>query len=373
MSSSPPAIRTRVSRMRTLPQLISLVGGILVLIASVQAVSTFRAGGSPLELLIDFVLISTPGVAFLFVGFWVADSEIEPQYFPRLIAWILGGIVVMFGFVVLRDLHPGVTVEWRLGTQALALTIGSIGGLLIGIQETTARMRTKQLERQTETLEAYTDQLEARERKLERQNEQLEQFASVVSHDLRNPLNIAQGRVELLKAESESEHIDSIDRALSRMEELIEDLLTLARRGKLVNEFSKTDFRSLSESCWANVATSTAELRVTGIRPIRADPNRVQQLLENLYRNAVEHGGENVTVTVGSSDDGFYIEDDGPGIPERARDDVFTAGYSMTTDGTGFGLSIVKEIVDAHEWKIRVTTGSEGGARFEITGVEFAE
>ncbi len=76
-------------------------------------------------------------------------------------------------------------------------------------------------------------------------------------------------------------------------------------------------------------------------------------------RNAVEHGGEDVTVTVGELDDGFYVEDDGPGIPENARDNVFDVGYSTTEDGTGFGLSIVKQVADAHGWTIRVTDGSE--------------
>nr|WP_079991684.1 ATP-binding protein [Halobaculum gomorrense] len=75
---------------------------------------------------------------------------------------------------------------------------------------------------------------------------------------------------------------------------------------------------------------------------------------------------------VGVLDDGFYIEDDGPGIPENKREDVFDAGYSTAEDGAGFGLSIVKHVAEAHGWEIQVTDGSEGGARFEITGIEFA-
>jgi len=82
-----------------------------------------------------------------------------------------------------------------------------------------------------------------------------------------------------------------------------------------------------------------------------------------------QQGGEmrQVTVTVGTLPDGFYIEDDGPGIPADEREDVFDAGYSTTEDGTGFGLSIVEEIADAHGWEIRAAEGSNGGVRFEIT------
>ena len=78
---------------------------------------------------------------------------------------------------------------------------------------------------------------------------------------------------------------------------------------------------------------------------------------------------------IGELDDkeGFYVEDDGPGIAADDRKQVFEAGYSSTREGTGFGLSIVKEIVEAHGWEIRVTEGTNGGARFEITGVEFGD
>lgn len=358
-SSRVSGIQTSIAEMGPLPRIITLTGGVMVLLAIVQAVHTFRTGGNLLELFIDLILLATSGVALAYAGVWIADSEMDSQYIPRFIAWVLGGVVIMFGFIFLRYLHPGVTVEWSLGTQALALTIGSIGGLLIGMQEIKATIRT--------------EQLEEREQRLRRQNEQLEQFASVVSHDLRNPLNVAQGRLELLEEEYDSEHISPIDRSLIRMEELIEDLLTLARQGDQVSEFTATDLAGISGSCWANVATSDATLQVKMTRRLRADPTRVQQVLENLFRNAVEHAGDHVSVTVGDLDDGFYIEDDGPGIPEQYHDEVFTMGYSTATDGTGFGLNIVKQVVDAHGWTIRVTDGTEGGARFEITDIEFTE
>jgi len=88
--------------------------------------------------------------------------------------------------------------------------------------------------------------------------------------------------------------------------------------------------------------------------------------LENLFSNVIDHGGEHVTV--GNLDDGFFVEDDGPGLPED--EDVFDAGRSTEQDGTGFGLAIVEQIVEAHGWTIDATAGSEGGARFEIRGVD---
>jgi PAS domain S-box-containing protein len=217
-----------------------------------------------------------------------------------------------------------------------------------------------------------TDQ-QRREHSLEQQNKQLEQFASVVSHDLRNPLNVAIGRLELAQEECESEHLDIVGDALERSQALIDDLLTLAREGNRVSDIETVDLRTVTENCWDNVATGKATTLTETDRAISADRSQLQQLLENLYRNAIEHASDDVTVTVGDLPNGFYIEDDGPGIPDDERDDVFDAGYSTAEEGTGFGLSIAQQVAQAHNWEIRVTDGSEGGARFEITGVEFAD
>ena len=215
---------------------------------------------------------------------------------------------------------------------------------------------------------------------------QLEQFASIVSHDLRNPLNVATLRLDLARAESDSEHLEDVAQAHARMEALIEDLLTLAREGTSDIEAEQVGVAAAIEQCWQNVETRDARLVVETDRTIRADLSRLQQLGENLIRNAVEHGstsnrtesddavergGSGVTITVGELADGFYVEDDGPGIPPDERETVFEAGYSTGGGGTGFGLSIVSQVCEAHGWEIRATSGTDGGARFEITGVEF--
>jgi PAS domain S-box-containing protein len=207
---------------------------------------------------------------------------------------------------------------------------------------------------------------------LQTQNEQLEQFASIVSHDLRNPLNVAEGRLEAAREECDSEHLEDVEWAHDRMSALIEDLLTLARKGNSVGELDPVDFADLAEDSWRNVSTTEATLATDIDRRIYADQSRLRQLLENLMRNAIEHGGEGVTVTIGALADGFYVQDDGSGIPEDEWNDVFEAGYSTAEDGTGFGLSIVKQVADAHGWDVRVSDGSDGGARFEVTGVELS-
>jgi len=204
---------------------------------------------------------------------------------------------------------------------------------------------------------------------LEHQNERLEQFASMISHDLRNPLNVAAGRVELLRAQQENEHLAATERALERMETLIEDMLALARQGQPVEETESVSLAAIADDSWSVVDTGATTLDIESDRQFQADATRVQQLLENLFRNSVEHGGDDVTITVGALEDGFYVADDGPGIPEKERSQVFDSGYSTNDEGTGFGLAIVREIVAGHGWEITVTESEDGGARFEITGV----
>jgi len=222
------------------------------------------------------------------------------------------------------------------------------------------------------TIRDITDR-KRHERELQRERDRFEEFAGVVSHDLRNPLNVARARIEHVRETRDDEHLATASNALDRMDELIEDVLTLTRRGEEVTETRMVDLGWLAEQCWENIDTAGASLAVETDRTVLADRSRLQQLIENLVCNAIEHGGENVTVTVGDLPRGFYVEDDGPGIPPAEREDVFDLGYSTARGGTGFGLNIVEQAAEAHGWDVRVTEGEGGGARFEITGVAVSE
>lgn len=238
-------------------------------------------------------------------------------------------------------------------------------------------------------------QQEQYRQQLESQNERLESFAGMVSHDLRNPLNVAQGNSEIICELLESAQMedgsykplgadtletignsaDTLTRTLTRMERLIDDLLVLAREGQSIDEAEMVSIPTVAQNCWEMVEQHAATLSTGEEVTVAADPDRLQQLLENLFRNAIEHGGESVTIRVGAlaDDAGFFVEDNGPGIPAEHRDDIFESGFTTNRDGTGFGLAIVNEIVDAHGWTIELAESDSGGARFEITttgGVE---
>jgi signal transduction histidine kinase len=225
-----------------------------------------------------------------------------------------------------------------------------------------------------ENIEART-QLREQQAALERENERLDEFASLVSHDLRNPLTVASGRLADARAKTDSEELAAAAHALDRMDRLIGDLLDLARHGQRVEDVSPVSLEDLVDRCWANVSTEAADLAVESDATVLADEGRLAQLFENLFRNSVEHGRpagqdqEPISIHVGTLPDGFYVEDDGRGIPEGERERVFETSYTSTEDGTGFGLSIVEQVAAAHGWSVAATESESGGARFEFTSV----
>jgi len=209
-----------------------------------------------------------------------------------------------------------------------------------------------------------------RERELERKNERLEAFTSMVSHDLRNPLEVAQGHAELARAESDSDHLDDLVDTHDRIAELIDDLLTLAKTDDPVGDVEPVSLGPLVRHCWETIDTETATLQVETDRVVEADERRLERIVTNLLANAVEHApadrDDELVVTVGETEDGFYVADDGTGVAPEDRESVFDRGYSTGDESPGFGLEIVERLVEAHGWSISLDESGDGGARFEV-------
>jgi PAS domain S-box-containing protein len=208
-------------------------------------------------------------------------------------------------------------------------------------------------------------------RELARQNRRLERFARVLSHDLRTPLNVARGRLDLaLDDQVANEDLAAVGDALDRTEDLVDHLSTLMLRGRVVADSEPTSLQAVVESAWTTASDPAASLAVEGdLGRVYGDESRLRELFENLFSNAVEHAGPDVSVTVGTFEDGFYVADDGPGIPEADREAVFTGGFTTDDGGTGWGLNIVREIAIAHDWSISISESAAGGARFEFHDV----
>ncbi|ERG94934.1 PAS domain-containing sensor histidine kinase [Haloquadratum walsbyi] len=205
------------------------------------------------------------------------------------------------------------------------------------------------------------------------QGQLLGNFAGVVCHDLRNPLSVAQGYIDVLQDDIDRGELQLADDALNRMSVLITEFLRLAQDSE-INEMSSVSLETAVEHAWKNVEAKRAVLRTPETdAQIVANESYLQQLLENLLRNAIKHEGPEVDVSIDTTEDGFYVADDGSGISPNKHNRIFETGYTVEEDGTGFGLSIVQQIVTIHDWDIGVTKSSDDGARFDITNVEFDE
>jgi len=225
-----------------------------------------------------------------------------------------------------------------------------------------------------ETLAAHAAESARRartERTLRRQNERLEEFASVVAHDIRDPLAGIRANAEVARETGDEESFSAILSSVDRLEALVAELLELSRAGEVVDEPERVAVRAVAREAWTAVDAPEATLSVDHAGDVRADPPRLRRLFGNLLSNAVAHGGADVTVRVGAlegGETGFFVADDGPGIPADERERVFERGYTTSDDGTGFGLAIVDQIARAHGWSVALVESEAGGARFEFTG-----
>ncbi|ELY96511.1 multi-sensor signal transduction histidine kinase [Natrialba chahannaoensis JCM 10990] len=221
-------------------------------------------------------------------------------------------------------------------------------------------------------------------------------------------LQTIQGWTELSEQTGDTSHLDRVYPAIDRMQQLIEDVLAVAKSGRVLGTLEPVSLAECAQNAWALADTNalepgevqglgevsesgeqserkdgtdtTHELVVDTDVVVRANPERLQALFENLFRNAITHGAgdetRSVTVSVETRRDaratpiGFAVEDDGVGIPADERDEIFEVGYTTSSDGTGFGLSIVEPITVAHGWSIDVVTADPHGTRFEVADVD---
>jgi signal transduction histidine kinase len=213
----------------------------------------------------------------------------------------------------------------------------------------------------------------------------LDTVASTLSHDLRNPLDVATAHLEAAREGTTEPHLDRIAEAHDRMERIIGDVLALARGDETLDTAPDVDVGRVAREAWATVETGDASLAVADPPgAVEADVDRLRRLFENLFRNSVEHGAAGVRtatagddaadagpveIRVGAAADGFFVADDGAGIDPAEHARVFDPGYAGDDEGTGLGLTIVARIARAHGWTVTLT-GADGGTRFEFRDVD---
>ncbi|UPV75076.1 hypothetical protein M0R89_03165 [Halorussus limi] len=262
-------------------RVISALGLLYVAVSVGRFAAVVGAGDSLTEALLNFVQVGGPGIVLLYGGIRLPDTELRPEAYPRVVAWCLGGAAVLLGVVGLLLLDPDVNVNHLLWSTVLAAAVGNLGGLAIGANEARAISRAREAE--------------DHERELQRQNDRLESFASMLAHELRNPLNVAQIYLPRAAAGGEDAAAE-VEAAHDRIEEMINIMLVTARNTDSCVERERVSLGDIAAEAWADLPARRANLVVETDRSVRADPVHLRHLLENLFGNAVEHGDESVTV-----------------------------------------------------------------------------
>jgi len=204
-------------------------------------------------------------------------------------------------------------------------------------------------------------------RKLKKKNNKLDKFAKIISHDIRNPTSIAKGNLNLhINNHGSTDELDTTLKSIHRIENILEDVLYITKSN--TDELNKQNItlKSIANECWKNLNVKNSELKINTDKIISQNKKLSSRLFENLFKNSIEHGGDNVRITIGGTKNGFYVEDNGTGIPKNKRGKIFNQNYSTSETGEGLGLSIVEHVCDAHGWTISITESKTGGARFEI-------
>ena len=329
----------------------------------------------------DVFSVSTPANIISWIvenGFTLVDKESESE---------LTGTTVFEGVVEAGEFVSGVDITFTgdSGSAAYArvdgVPVSKEGGGECGVF--VLQDMTEYYEQQ-ETLDELTElvsELEHRERELQTHVDKLDRALSAVRHDAMTPIQVVKAHLGELQTANNASAVDTIRDAIERVVSIIKDTKNLYSDEEIVENRDWCEVAELCESAWECVDTGESELCVEDEFTVWCNEDRVMRLLENMFTNAVTHNTGSVTVRVGrymsvststrqENQSGFYVADDGSGIPEERRDDVFEFGETTAADGSGIGLAVVKRVADAHEWNVRVMDSVGGGVKFAFTGVQ---
>jgi light-regulated signal transduction histidine kinase (bacteriophytochrome) len=236
-------------------------------------------------------------------------------------------------------------------------------------------------------LERANEELASAKAQLERSNEELQRFATVASHDLREPLRVVSGFAELLgrrygdQLEGDgARFIEAITGGVARMDEMIADLLAYARAGNSNQPLEPVDADAVVREAVAGLQRAVddagAEVDVTPLPTVLGNAPALRQLFQNLIANAIKFTGDaapRVRIWAAEVPGGwrFAVRDNGIGIDPAKADQIFGMFTRLHSTerypGTGVGLAVCQRIVDVHGGRIWVEPAPGGGSQFMFT------
>jgi signal transduction histidine kinase len=341
-------------------------------------------------------LIIGSGLAAMLVFSAVADHPATAWavMLACLLILIFLAVSVGAGWLIVRHVNRAVE-ELREGTRMIAqgdlgYRVAEHGQDELGVLARDFNRMAAQLDANTvskEELKKALDALSKRTEELTRSNIELDRFASVVSHDLQEPLRMITAYVHLLQTQYAGKLDKDADEFISfavdgtkRMQVLINDLLAYSRLDTRGKEFAATDCNMVLMRTLLNLKTAMDEsgARVTHdqLPTVVGDELQLGQLFQNLIGNAIKyHGPRPPEIHVGCEQDGpvwrFAVRDNGIGIEPEYAERIFVIFQRLHTrheyPGTGIGLAICKKIVERHRGKIWVESEPGKGSTFYFT------
>lgn len=305
--------------------------------------------------LVLFIVPLIGGISLIWFEYkYMNSNEFDMNDYAKLGCFVGQGfsIFVLSLMFLLSLRYSGLNETSPIGNWIIYYVNGSIVTLLVGA--VLGQLHGETVETQEKLKDVSIE--------LEKQNSRVELFASAISHDLRNPLSIAEGYFSVIKDEiDDDECVKKIDNAFERMEQIITDSLALAQ-DDVELEKTSTDLEDELNEAWKQVQTGGITLEVEDSCIITADSTYFQQMVENIFRNTVSHADGATRITAGATDEGFFIEDDGNGFPQ----DLIGRDLNYLDEELGFGLSIVMFLAEKHEWDAHIKVSETGGVRFEF-------
>jgi len=319
-------------------------------------------------------------ITTLFVSL-VVDA-IEPLLVCFSLAFASSFMLVYLAleFLVFREINEIYSVIDKVKKKDFKVIRESIGN------------QSNPLRKLNEEIFAYTARKQKEIDDLKKLEEFRREFLADVSHELKTPIFAAQGFIHTLIDGAVDDKIvrdkflAKAARSLDGLDVLVQDLLTLSQmeigaikmRREKVNLYTLTEdvFEQLEEKAASRMITLKFSKQSEREVWVKADTQRISQVMTNLISNAIKYGNANGKVVVSFSTDKDHIltsvRDDGPGIPPEHLNRIFERFYrvdksrSKDSGGTGLGLAIVKHIIEAHKSKVSVTSKRDKGTTFSF-------
>ncbi|OVE82910.1 sensor histidine kinase [Natronolimnobius baerhuensis] len=392
--------------MRHWNRLLTALGLFILTIGGVRTGNALLSEGIPLDdvlagIVIEVILIGLPGLALMFVGLMLPKWSILPVFYSRIIMFAVGGVVVASVVTVLRQLHPAVEIVGiTTSTQLILLSVGSVAGLLLGVENAHTLTKAKTLEKknaeleQKYRLEKQNKELKQTERRLEEavselesSNERLEEFAYAVSHDLQEPLRMITSYLQLLEQRYEDDLDDegeefiefAVDGA-ERMRSMIDGLLDYSRVQTQGDPFDTVDLDDVLDDVLTDlqfrVEESNAEIEREPLPTVEGDRSQLRQVFQNLLTNAIDYSGEDPPrIYISAERDGpawtISVSDNGIGIDPSDAERIFGIFERLHSidehTGSGIGLAVCKRIIERHDGTIWVDSEPGSGSTFSFT------